>query len=94
MDLNEKNKWRLRFKIYSMILVTAVLVVGIWLAVIDKAAAFIGIATNIIVFATGVFGIDYFTKPGEERKDKDVPVRREEQREVRDMPPRFTEDSK
>ena len=93
MDLEEKNKWRLRFKIYSMILVTMVLVIGVWLTMIDKVAAFIGIATNVIVFAAGVFGIDYFSKPSDDRRN-DVPVRKKEFRETRDMSPGFTEDSK
>lgn len=71
MTLNEKNKWRLRFKIYSMGLVTVVLIIGVVLTLVGKVEPFIGIATNIIVFATGVFGIDYFSAPSKTPKDDD-----------------------
>ena len=63
MTIQEKNKWRVRFKVVAVSLVVGVLVGGFVLAVLAKTTGFAAIAGAVCTFATGVFGIDYWTTP-------------------------------
>ncbi len=66
MTIQDKNKWRLRFKLYAASLVLMILIIGAYLAFQDKGDNFAIIAGSVITFATGVFGVDYFSKPTQE----------------------------
>ena len=63
MTLEEKDKYRLRFKIASILMVFGVLLGGIILASLDSIGGFGGIAGSVCAFASAVFGIDYYTSP-------------------------------
>ena len=63
MTLEEKDKYRLRFKIASILMVFGVLVGGVILASLDSIGGFGGIAGSVCAFASAVFGIDYYTSP-------------------------------
>jgi putative Mn2+ efflux pump MntP len=63
MTLQDKNKWRLRFKVYAVSLVTATLIIGSYLAFSEKTNGFEAIAIGVMGFAGTVFGVDYFSKP-------------------------------
>lgn len=75
MTIEDKNKWRVRFKVFAALLVLGVLVGGVVLALAGKIAGFAGIAGAVCTFATGVFGMDYWTSPtdtkGQQAKFKD-----------------------
>ena len=63
MTLEEKDKYRLRFKIASILMVFGVLLGGIILAYFGNISGFGGIAGSVCAFASAVFGIDYYTSP-------------------------------
>lgn len=69
MTLNDKNNWRLRFKQFSMVLASSVVLGALILDVMDKDGKnLIGIAPSLFVFIAAVFGVDYFSKPSEEKE--------------------------
>ena len=63
MTLEEKDKYRVRFKIASILMVFGVLIGGIILAYFDSISGFAGIAGSVCTFAGVVFGMDYYTSP-------------------------------
>lgn len=71
MTIDEKDNWRLRFKMLSIGLVFGVLVGGIILALNDRVSGFAGIAGAVCTFAGAVFGIDYYTSPKDKNKKED-----------------------
>jgi hypothetical protein len=68
MTLEEKDKYRLRFKVASILMVFGVLVGGIILAYFGSISGFGGIAGSVCAFASAVFGIDYYTSPKDTNK--------------------------
>lgn len=68
MTIDDKNRWRVRFKVVSAALVVGVLVGGFVLAMLGSTAGFAGIAGAVCTFATGVFGMDYWTTPTDTEK--------------------------
>jgi len=80
MTLEEKDKYRLRFKIASILMVFGVLLGGIILASLDSIGGFGGIAGSVCAFASAVFGIDYYTSP-KDTSSKD----RYSKRDIRDI---------
>lgn len=63
MTLEQKNKYRLRFKLAAVGMVFCVLVVGGVLAFKGSVDGFTGIASSVCAFAGAVFGVDYFSSP-------------------------------
>ena len=69
MTLNEKDKYRLYFKVASLIMVFGVLFGGITLAILGQISGFAGIAGSVCAFAGAVFGVDYYTSPKDTSKE-------------------------
>lgn len=63
MTLDEKNQWRLRFKIASVTLMTIAMLIGAVLAYLGKLDGFGAIVGSVAGFAGLVFGVDYFSSP-------------------------------
>jgi len=64
MNLQNKNLWRLRFRILCFIIATSILIAVIYMDSINKDAKnLIAIAPSIFAFISAVFAIDYYTKP-------------------------------
>lgn len=64
MTIVNKNKWRLRFKVFSMILATGVFLGAVYMDSISREAKnLIAIAPALFVFIGAVFAADYFSKP-------------------------------
>jgi polyferredoxin len=69
MNIAQKNKWRLIFKIVSMALAFIILISAIIMDYSDKEAKnLISIAPMLFVFIGAVFGADYFSKPHDDFK--------------------------
>lgn len=68
MTLQNKNRWRLCFKIFSMILAATVLASAIIMDYINKDAKnLISIAPALFVFIGAVFGADYFSNAKDDK---------------------------
>ncbi|MGB1226468.1 MAG: hypothetical protein ACPG9K_01140 [Poseidonibacter sp.] len=63
MNIEEKNKWRLKFKVMSILVVLLTLIIGATLSWLDKGNSFAGIGTGVLAFCGAVFGADYFSTP-------------------------------
>ena len=69
MTLHQKNINRLRFKWIAVCLIVLSVVGGFVLAWHEKKIDGFGtIVGSASVFATGIFGVDYFSKPSEEQQ--------------------------
>lgn len=72
MTIQQKNSWRLRFKLASMAtMIGSVVFAGVLAWVGKDVVAFSGIVTGLAVFFGAVFTADYFSKPVDENKNND-----------------------